>query len=85
MRRSAARWTTASALVTLLSLSFAAAAGDWPDYRGPGRSAVSAETGWRTDWPEGGPKRLWKVNVGNGAFGYCFQAGLQGAIFHMMD
>jgi len=32
-----------------------AQADDWPQFRGPGRDAVSAETGLARAWPEGGP------------------------------
>lgn len=41
-----------------------AAANDWPQWRGPERTGISAETGWTTQWPAGGPKVLWKKNVG---------------------
>lgn len=34
----------------------------WPQWRGPKRDAVSAETGLLDTWPEGGPKLLWKAN-----------------------
>src|SRR5262249_53896691 len=34
-------------------------AGDWPQWRGPDRSNVSAETGLLKEWPEGGPKLVW--------------------------
>jgi outer membrane protein assembly factor BamB len=34
----------------------------WPQWRGPRRDAVSDETGLLQNWPEGGPKRLWKVD-----------------------
>jgi outer membrane protein assembly factor BamB len=36
-----------------------AAAGDWPQWRGPDRSGVSQETGLLKAWPDGGPKLLW--------------------------
>jgi outer membrane protein assembly factor BamB len=39
---------------------------DWPQWRGPDRTGVSAETGWRTDWAANPPKTLWKVPVGVG-------------------
>jgi len=39
---------------------------DWNQFRGPDRNGVSTETNWRTDWPKGGPKALWTVNVGVG-------------------
>jgi outer membrane protein assembly factor BamB len=38
-----------------------AAPGDWPGWRGPDRTGVSAETGLLRQWPEGGPKLLWKA------------------------
>jgi outer membrane protein assembly factor BamB len=46
-----------------------AAAGDWPQWRGPNRDGVSAETGWLTTWPADGPKVAWKKNVGSGYSG----------------
>lgn len=32
---------------------------DWPQWRGPNRDDVSAETGLLQAWPEGGPPRVW--------------------------
>jgi outer membrane protein assembly factor BamB len=40
--------------------------GDWPQWRGPGRDGVSLETGLLTDWPPGGPPRLWTAPAGPG-------------------
>ena len=34
----------------------------WPQWRGPRRDGVSAETGLLPVWPEGGPRLLWKVD-----------------------
>lgn len=39
---------------------------DWPQWRGPKQDGVSTESNWTTNWPEGGPKRLWDVDVGEG-------------------
>jgi len=39
---------------------------DWPIYRGPDHNGISRETGWSADWPESGPKILWKGFVGTG-------------------
>jgi outer membrane protein assembly factor BamB len=36
---------------------------DWPSFRGPTHDGKSAET---IAWPEGGPRQLWKINVGIG-------------------
>lgn len=38
----------------------------WPQWRGPNRDGISAETGWRKDWPADGPRQLWKAKVGEG-------------------
>ena len=39
---------------------------DWPQWRGPNRDGISQETGWLTDWPAAGPKRIWEGKVGVG-------------------
>jgi outer membrane protein assembly factor BamB len=40
---------------------------EWPQWRGPNRDGLSAETGLAQSWPGGGPKNLWSVNgLGNG-------------------
>ncbi len=56
------------ALATLLLLTAAAAthAADWPHWRGPARTGISAETEWAAQWDDKGPKVLWKAEVGVG-------------------
>ncbi len=40
---------------------------DWPQFRGPKRDGVSAETGLLKSWPEGGPKVVWQAKgIGSG-------------------
>jgi outer membrane protein assembly factor BamB len=39
----------------------APAPGHWPQWRGPGRDNLSTESGLLKEWPEGGPKLLWKA------------------------
>jgi outer membrane protein assembly factor BamB len=34
---------------------------DWPQWRGPDRTGLSKETGLLKDWPNAGPKQLWKI------------------------
>lgn len=42
-------------------------AADWPQWRGPSRTGISAETGLLREWPVGGPRLVWRVdNVGDG-------------------
>lgn len=44
-----------------------AAAADWPQWRGPERTGMSAETGLLPHWPEGGPPLAWRVDgIGQG-------------------
>jgi len=43
------------------------AATDWPQWRGPSRSAISPETGLLKSWPAAGPPRTWSAsNLGAG-------------------
>jgi outer membrane protein assembly factor BamB len=40
---------------------------DWPQWRGPNRDGVSAETGLLAEWPADGPKLLWQLkDIGGG-------------------
>ena len=50
-------------LITTLLLSFTlnSFASDWPQFRGPNRDGVSTEKGLAEQWPEKGPKLLWKT------------------------
>jgi len=48
---------------------------DWPQWRGPNRDGLSAETDWQTTWPEKGPKRLWSKGVGDGYSGLSIAKG----------
>jgi len=60
-----------------------AAGGNWPQWRGPLRDGVSAETGLLATWPAGGPRRLFAV-TGLGA-GFSSVAIAGGRIFTMGD
>lgn len=39
---------------------------DWPHWRGPQRTGISAEKGWSAEFPADGPKVLWTAKVGKG-------------------
>jgi outer membrane protein assembly factor BamB len=56
-RRTALRGLLAAAL----AVGTTVAAADWPQWRGPARTAVSSETGLLSSWPAEGPKLLWRV------------------------
>ena len=57
---------------TSSSLLFAA---DWPQWRGPNRDGLSAETGLLKSWPEGGPKLVWSANGLGNSFSSASIAG----------
>ena len=50
-----------AALVLLTTITLSAFAGDWAQWRGPNRDGVSSEKGLIDEWPEKGPKLLWKA------------------------
>ena len=40
---------------------------DWPQWQGPARNSISAETGLLKTWPKEGPRLLWKATgLGDG-------------------
>jgi outer membrane protein assembly factor BamB len=48
-------------------LSLAAYPADWPQWRGPQRNGVSAETGLLKEWPKEGPRLVWQAkDIGDG-------------------
>lgn len=65
--------------VTLAATLFALLpchAADWPEFRGKGRTGVSAETGLLKAWPPGGPPLIWSATgIGNGFSSASIAAG----------
>jgi len=68
---------TVSRIALFVSLAAlpAASADDWPCWRGPGHNGISAETGWLDRWPDGGPRVLWKAEVGTGFSSFAVAGG----------
>jgi outer membrane protein assembly factor BamB len=62
-------------LILLLTLAPAAVADDWPQWMGPRRDAVWAETGIIDRFPAEGPKTLWRAAVGGGYAGPAVAGG----------
>jgi outer membrane protein assembly factor BamB len=56
--------TCAACFAIGFALTSTLRADDWPQWRGPNHDGVSMETGWTSQWSSGGPKQLWKHNVG---------------------
>lgn len=78
-RRLRAMVLAAWALVALIGSDRLVRSDDWPQWRGPGRNAVSAETGLLRSWPAGGPKLVWRAS-GLGT-GYSSVAVRRGRVF----
>jgi outer membrane protein assembly factor BamB len=70
---------SAAAIFCVLNLS----AKDWPQWRGPDRNGISAETGLLKSWPADGPPLAWKA-TGLGA-GYSGVAVAEGRIYTVGD
>lgn len=58
-----------------------ACADDWPQFLGPRRDSTSTEKGLARTWPQGGPKRIWQREVGEGYSGPVI-AGDKLILFH---
>lgn len=51
-------------VLSLLSLSAAGLSADWPEWRGPSRDGVSAETNLPSRWSPAGENLAWRVPIG---------------------
>ena len=50
----------------LLSIASSVMGADWPRWRGPNSDGISTETNWLGNWPDTGPKIVWKKEIGRG-------------------
>jgi len=78
LRNSMRRWLMATSGLLLAACGLAA---DWPQWRGPQRTACSPEQGLLQAWPKGGPRLLWKAEGLGG--GYATPTVAQGRVFGM--
>ena len=63
-------------LLALSAGAFNVSAADWPQWRGPNRDGISAETGLLPSWPSGGPKVVWKISgLGEGYSSFAIVKG----------
>ena len=74
---------TAVGLIVSLSINAATALGDWPQWRGLNRDGHSSDTGLLKQWPEDGPKLVWKA-TGLGS-GYTSVSVVGDRLFAMGD
>ncbi len=66
------------AILNSLGALCPARADDWPQWMGPKRDSVWRETGILEEFPEGGPKVLWRVKI---AGGYAGPAVADGRVY----
>jgi outer membrane protein assembly factor BamB len=83
--------TFAPVLTLVIAASINLKAADWPQWRGIHRDGRSPEKGLLKEWPEGGPKLLWKASgLGSGystvsvSGGKIFTAGDQKETSHVV-
>ncbi|WP_206028558.1 outer membrane protein assembly factor BamB family protein [Thalassoroseus pseudoceratinae] len=57
---------------------------DWPKFLGPDGTGVSQETNLLSEWPEGGPKVVWKQQIGTGYSAPSVRNGRL-VIFHRLE
>lgn len=63
-------------VIVLALFASAAAADDWPQFRGPKRDGVSTEKGLLQSWPKDGPKLVWSFkNAGLGFASLAISGG----------
>src|SRR5262249_37796504 len=80
--RNSMKIRTLLALFTCLVVATAwAGAADWPQFRGPGRTDISLETGLMKSWPTGGPKLLWTYD--EAGIGYAGPAVVGNRLYTM--
>jgi len=66
-----------AALMLMVAAAGRAWADDWPGWRGPFRDGICRERGLLKEWPEEGPKLLWKTaELGEGFSGPAIVGGM---------
>jgi outer membrane protein assembly factor BamB len=67
--------------VSLVLASLITLGADWPQWRGPNRDGISAETGLLKTWPKGGPPLIWTFR--DAGAGYSAPAVAGGRVYMM--
>ena len=66
-----------SLIILLATMAASASEPSWPTFHGPRRDNLSRETGLLKQWPEGGPKLLWRfIGCGRGYASVTIANGL---------
>ncbi len=62
-------WLGLCLLSSVVAAQFPTVSGQWPQFRGPLRDAVSSDTGLLTHWPEDGPPLAWQARGAGRGYG----------------
>ena len=73
--------TAGPAILALALLPSSVFSGDWPQILGPNRNGSAEKESLAAAWPAGGPKTLWKRDVGSGFSGVAVTGG-KCVVFH---
>ncbi len=73
--------TCASICLLVLGLSVTNGQDNWPQWGGPNRDHKSPAKGLMQEWPEGGPKLVWKVDTAG--MGYSSLSVVDGRIYSL--
>lgn len=68
-------------LAVLLAFCVETQAEDWPQWRGPQQDGVSRESGLLSQWPQGGPRVLWRIPLGVGYSSVSVAGGMAVTMF----
>jgi outer membrane protein assembly factor BamB len=71
LKRSVAKslWLGLWLLSSVVVAQFPTVSGQWPQFRGPLRDAVSSDTGLLTQWPDDGPPLVWQTRGAGRGYG----------------
>ncbi|MFN3168494.1 MAG: PQQ-binding-like beta-propeller repeat protein [Phycisphaeraceae bacterium] len=69
------RWFVLMLPFVLIGFVCPAAYAQWHQYLGPTGDSVSGETGLLDEWPAGGPREVWRIDVGPGYGGAAVHGG----------
>jgi outer membrane protein assembly factor BamB len=81
MKRSVVRHAIVGLVIVALGVGLGVAAQDWPQFLGPQRTGVYREPALAENWGAGGPKVVWRKQIGAGLSGPVVAAGRM-ILFH---
>jgi outer membrane protein assembly factor BamB len=66
------------AALSAVAITLSVSAENWPQFRGPQRTGIVTEKNLAADWPEEGPKQLWRKPTG---IGFASPVAVDGKVY----